>query len=113
MLTIKHIEVTGHENLYPATRVSYQPRHRPDGRVCSEREGASDDIAACVFIDTPKGDTVPLGSWGAFYVMNEAGKTVAKYDLGGWPPPEKAVSTASTSWTGRGVPQESVSITRQ
>lgn len=86
MLTVKHIEVSGHESLYPATRVSYKPRMRSDGTPADKGEdgGGSEYSAACVFIDTPKGDTVPLGSWGAFYVMNETGKTVAKYDLGGW-----------------------------
>lgn len=87
MFTVKHVETTGHETIYPATRVAFQPRKRPDGRTCDPREDASDDIAACVFIDNPKGDTVPLGSFGVFYVMNEAGRTVAKYDLGGWAGP--------------------------
>jgi hypothetical protein len=90
MLTVKHMEITGHENIYPAVRVSYQPRQRADGSAYDAQDpnASSDDIAACVFIDTPKGDTVCLGSWGAFYVMNDAGKTVAKYDLGGWPVPQ-------------------------
>jgi len=83
MLTVKHMEVSGHENIYPAARVSYQPRHQRK----AETMGEPDTVAACVFIDTPKGDTIPLGSFGTFYVMNEAGKTVAKYDLGGWPGP--------------------------
>ncbi|CAN1724422.1 protein of unknown function [Hyphomicrobium sp. 1Nfss2.1] len=84
MLTVKHIEVTGHETIYDATRVAYQPRMRADGEAYSFGNTAesSDDIAACVFIDNPKGDTIPLGSFGTFYVMNEAGKTVATYRLG-------------------------------
>jgi hypothetical protein len=86
MLTVKHMEVTGHENIYPAARVSYQPR---------QAVGEPNILAPCVFIDTPKGDTIPLGSWGTFYVMNEAGKTVAKYDLGGWPDP---VGSKQSMW---------------
>jgi hypothetical protein len=96
MLTVKHIEVTGHENLYPATRVSYQPRTKHD----AASDTAGEYSAACVFIDTPKGDTVPLGSWGAFYIMNDAGKTVAKYDLGGWDTPPKNVTISGGTWTG-------------
>lgn len=81
MLTVKHIEDTGHENIYPAARVSYQPR-----QVLESVNVGPNTLAPCVFIDTPKGDTVPLGSFGVFYVMNEAGKTIAKYDMGAKPP---------------------------
>lgn len=86
MLTVKHIEVTGHENIHPATRVSYQPRMER-GRAVEPGVDGSEVSAHCVFIDTPKGDTIALGSFGSVYVMNDAGKTVAKYELGGWPGP--------------------------
>ncbi|MFA5952298.1 MAG: hypothetical protein WC807_18675 [Hyphomicrobium sp.] len=103
MLTVKHIEVTGHETIYAATRVSYQPRRRADGRPYDalDASAASDDIAPCIFIDTPKGDTVGLGGFGMFYVMNDAGKTVAKYDLGGWCSPAAGVvgGAEPVTWT--------------
>lgn len=89
MLTVKHVEVTGHQNLYPATRVSFQPRML-NGQEVDDHVAGKGVSAPNVFIDTPKGDTLCLGSWGAFYIMNETGKTVQKWDLGGWFTPEMA-----------------------
>ena len=103
MLTVKHIEVTGQEVLYPATRVSYHPR--------AEDEGSLTGCAAHVSIETHKGDIAVLGHWGAFYIMNDAGKTVAKYDLGGWDTPPKTVSTTWTATGGTSAP-DSVRVTR-
>lgn len=76
MLTVKHIEVTGEEVLYPAMKVTYKPAYQSDLGLTG--------TAACVFIENLKGEQVALGSWGRFFVMNDIGKTVAKYDLGGW-----------------------------
>lgn len=84
MLTVKHIEPSGHESIHPAVRVSFQPRAQLEDKSWA---------AQCVFIDTPKMETIALGSWGAIYVMNDAGKTVAKYDLGGWETPPKHCSS--------------------
>ncbi len=84
MFTVKHVQPKGHVELYQAVRVSYQPRFRPDGAVADPNGESSDDIAECIFIETPKGETRNLGSWGAFYVMNDAGKTIDKWDFGGW-----------------------------
>lgn len=76
MLTVKHMEVTGAEVVYSAVKAGYQPRTKSE-------DGHS---AAYVFIEDPKGERVALGNWGTFYIVNEVGKTVAKYELGGWSP---------------------------
>ena len=84
MLTVKCIRVTGHEDVYPATRASYQPSLE-DGKPLPPNCASTKATAPCVFIDTPKGDTFMAADAGSVYVMNDAGKTVAKYELGGWP----------------------------
>lgn len=73
MLTVKHIKPSGCESIHLATEVRYD---------CGSGE---DSIASAptIWIDTPSGDTQSVGSWGTFFVMNEAGKTVARYNLGG------------------------------
>ena len=74
MLTLKHV-FDGSEKIYAADVVIYTPRHAT---------GAG-EAAADVSIDTPKGERRAIGAFGRFFVMNEVGKTVAKYDLGGDP----------------------------
>lgn len=94
MLTVKHLEVSGAEVVYSAEKVGFQPRSGPDGKPADPREGGSGYSAAYVFIEDAKGERTPLGNWGTFYVVNVAGKTVAKYELGGWPDkPTQGVST--------------------
>lgn len=84
MLTVKHMEVTGAEVVYSAEKAGFQPRTGPDGKPADPREGGTGYSAAYVFIEDAKGERTPIGHWGTFYVVNEAGKTVAKYELGGW-----------------------------
>lgn len=73
MLTVKHIKLSGCESIHLATEVRYDCGHGEDS-IAS---------APTIWIDTPSGDTQSIGSWGTFFVMNEAGKTVARYNLGG------------------------------
>lgn len=87
MLTVKHIAVSGHETIWPATRVSYQPKLARDKKPAALDCDSSGDIPATIFIDRMSGergllDTLDIGAEGSFYVMNEQGKTIAKYDLG-------------------------------
>lgn len=73
MLTVKHVHASGNESIHIAREVRYDCGSAPD----------SITDAPTLWIDTPSGDTQALGSWGTFFVMNEAGKTVARYNLGG------------------------------
>ena len=41
-----------------------------------------------VEVQNNKRECIHRFTMGTVYVMNENGKTVAKYDLGGWPEPE-------------------------
>ncbi|MGE5510351.1 MAG: hypothetical protein ACM31O_03755 [Bacteroidota bacterium] len=71
MLTVKHIDADGLEHVYEAERVSFHPRKTTDN--------------AHLEIVTPSpafGRLTLRESAGTFYVMNEAGKTIAKYTLG-------------------------------
>lgn len=65
MLTIRHIEVSGHEEIMTTPRVSYHPR-------------TPEMTRECVFWETVSGQTIEMDS-GTVYVMNENGKTVAVY----------------------------------
>lgn len=79
MLTVKHIMPSGDEAIYPAREVRKSPAQ--PGTI------AVNGDAEAMWIDPPSGETKCLGSWGSFYVMNAEGKTVAKYDFGGWGAP--------------------------
>ena len=87
MLTVKHIDpVSKNEKLHPAISVTYQQRTKRDDGLYS---------AAGVLIENIKGEEVHIGHWGKFYVMNDAGKTVASYDLGGEMPNEVCTFTVT------------------
>jgi hypothetical protein len=77
MLTIKHIEKSGHESIQMARSVSYNPNgmegHEPrtptlEAHGCTGDGGAVSNGWCCY------GD-------GKVYVMNDAGRTVGNYDL--------------------------------
>jgi hypothetical protein len=70
MLTVKHRLPSGHEYVVETKRVSYQP------------SSSIEDTPAVrtVFIEHEDGSVAPFDT-GVFYVMNEAGNTVAKYEL--------------------------------
>jgi hypothetical protein len=68
MLTIRHIEPSGHETILQTKRVTSQPADQIHG---GER---------IIFYEKDDGSTLPIES-GAVYVMNDNGKTVATYHL--------------------------------
>jgi hypothetical protein len=75
MLTVKYIESNGNEIVFPVHAVRYSAQNQRD-HTCH----AGGDV----WFDTPSGADERLAgvSTGTVYVMNEAGKTVAKYELG-------------------------------
>lgn len=84
MLTVKHIHALGDEAIIEVSRVRFTPGtpawESPDGQTgCSA-------TAATVWVHDSKGTEVPL-TGGTVFVMNEAGKTVSRYDLGPSPVP--------------------------
>lgn len=80
LLTVKHIEASGYENIQQAHSVSFYPKkvsmegtENPRDEFiafgCTAVGGATDEHGVCRY-----------GS-GRVYVMNDAGSTIAKYDL--------------------------------
>jgi archaellin len=80
MFTIKHCTPLGNESVIQTPEVTYSPHPTPapaeDGRTA---------LTGTVFYIRPGagGEQIELRT-GTVYVMNDAGSTVAKYDLGGW-----------------------------
>ena len=72
MFTVKQIQNTGHEEIYAAQRVSYQPKWSPPNTAGM--------MIPCVFVHHASGTEIIDG--GTVYVMNDAGKTINRYDLG-------------------------------
>jgi hypothetical protein len=68
MLTIKRIEKTGHEVVHEVKSVSFQPR--------------MGDVAPTLQLEMPSGDISTMFDGGTFFVMNEAGRTIARYWIG-------------------------------
>lgn len=72
MFTVKHISPDGSEQLWTATEVKYDPRYGS--------AGVGTSATGKVEIDFASG-----GSWhlyeGTVFVMNDAGKTVQRYNL--------------------------------
>lgn len=71
MLTVKHIMVGGKESVRTVTKVDYYPQGAPGNGYDSP----------VVFTEAPDGTATY--EFGRIYVMNENGKTVASYHLGG------------------------------
>jgi len=80
MFTLRHIEDNQHESIRQAKWVSYDPGHgnSSSGERCLHYGNAQ--------MDVDREPTVDEGRFasGTVYVMNENGKTVAKYDFGDW-----------------------------
>jgi hypothetical protein len=64
VLTIKHVEPNGHESIEESIFATYDP-------------GVGPSTAGELRVNCSKG----FYSEGIVYVMNESGKTIAKYDL--------------------------------
>jgi hypothetical protein len=73
MLTVKHIAVSGEEMIYPTPRVNFVPS--------TAKEAASNGDSLWIYDETGRAHELYGGT---VYVMNENGKTVSRYDLGGW-----------------------------
>ena len=69
MLTILHVEPSGHESLVQAKRITIEPS------VVGENVETR-----FLHYESESGEIVTIGS-GTIYVMNDAGKTVGKYRL--------------------------------
>ncbi len=86
MLTIKHINGDGEERVMSVLEVEYQSALAQ--QACqATRVGYTGSTGRCRFI-WPAADKRELDDEfvyeGKVYVMNEVGKTVQQYDLGGW-----------------------------
>lgn len=68
-MTVLHRYSSGHEEIHATSRVSFQPLQPEVG-----------GDAETVFWERPDGTTVPITD-GQVFVMNDLGKTVAKYRL--------------------------------
>lgn len=76
MFTIKHITLNGSETLYYHANVRYEPEGISQG-VCEEK-GAYKSPPRILL----QGHEPPWLDGGTVFVMNDLGKTVARYDLG-------------------------------
>lgn len=70
MLTVKQVLSTGVEIVFEASRINYVPTSAETGTM------------EALYSEGPDGTTSHSFFSGVYYVMNDAGNTVAKYDLG-------------------------------
>lgn len=77
MLTVKHITISGEETIKEATAVRFAP-------APTQAIGPDDISVSYVMYQSPHlADGVEIAvSGGTVFVMNSAGKTVSRYDLG-------------------------------
>lgn len=80
MFTIKHITLSGTEIIYSGEHIRFEP----EGLCVSTNPNSSSPAMVSFF--HAKGHQVEIGG-GTVFVMNDAGKTVARYDLGASPVP--------------------------
>lgn len=80
MLTIKHCTPLGNEAIYETPEATFSPYGSP-----TDTDHSTTPLTGSVwYVRTGAGgELIELRS-GTVYVMNDAGSTVAKYDLGGW-----------------------------
>lgn len=81
MFTLKHLSPTGAEGLYEADEVFFQP---DESAGLAQPSGTAAHSLGIVSYKEAGGSTLQGLTGGYVYVMNEAGSTVAKYDLGLW-----------------------------
>ena len=81
MLTIRHIHLGGEEDIFAVASFRYAPGTEKVGQ-----QGQSATPQTIWVRDVAPGDERPL-TGGTVFVMNENGKTVARYDLGASPVP--------------------------
>jgi hypothetical protein len=81
MLTVKHINMIGTETIITAKRVIfYQPNQQAPATPNPHSGGM-------ITIVPPVGDVHEDIGDGTVFVMNDAGKTISRYDLGASPVP--------------------------
>lgn len=100
MITVKHIDRHGAERVFAAIRVEYQAHKLGYEPPCED--GFSRSTGRAVFVFSPPYDSEYVYD-GSVYIMNEAGKTVAKYDLGGWARPVPQMPDPITFTTATGA----------
>jgi hypothetical protein len=74
MLTVKHVEKSGHQSVTPAETVVFDPA------VGKNNEWPKGQVVA-FGVPQPVSDGCNRYGTGIVYVMNDHGSTVAKYDL--------------------------------
>jgi hypothetical protein len=77
MLTVKHIRFDGAETIDHAERAIFYP----NADAPEQRNSPCPHWGGCITVVPPSGSHFDWRS-GVVYVMNEAGSTVGKYDLG-------------------------------
>lgn len=82
MFTIKHLSPHGNESLYEAREVIFLPA--PPSPGYSQPAGTSTVSLSNFQFKPADSNAFEELSDGTVYVMNDAGSTVSKYDLGGW-----------------------------
>lgn len=81
MFLVKHISLSGHEDLYQTPTIRYAPRCSTDpATLWIQPVGVAQPPALGIQIGAPSAHYPLTG--GTVFVMNENGKTVARYDLG-------------------------------
>lgn len=83
MLTIKHITPMGNENVFEAHDVSYAPSPSNIALV-----GRHPSTGTLFYTTAPQSVSQEICD-GTAYVMNDNGKTVARYEMGGWFKPDE------------------------
>lgn len=76
-LTVKHVERDGHEGITQATSVSFAPDDTDDDTDSSDQHA----VLIAFGVPQPVSDGCNRYRSGKVFVMNEAGATVAIYDL--------------------------------
>lgn len=71
MMTVKHITLSGAETLFQTKQARFTPA----------KQGESDVAPPTVWFEAENGAELPL-TGGTVFVMNDSGKTVARYDIG-------------------------------
>lgn len=101
MLTVKHIDPRNVERVFAAIEIQYHSASDHPMPASAPERGYGLSTGSVRFIlpvpHTIGGDRIEYVYEGSVYVMNETGKTVAKYDLGGWM--EAAENTPSKTVT--------------
>ena len=93
MLTVRHIHLTGGEEIMLVHSARFAPGRGMEGRpALVNGESATPDT---LWVSFAAGQSEEPLTGGTVFVMNDLGKTVAHYDLGGSAVPP---SVSATAW---------------